>query len=130
MLLKKKASPNKKDWFSWLLFRIEAKTERIDHFIPGKSKRTVGDAERKLTFEDIFDRIMGFLALSDISLFGATNMSINRRCKQAKYYKVLDFGSIPAVLSQSSIITKLAYASDQLARLVLPHYLKHSDYKK
>lgn len=120
---KKLSSP---DIFQVLESRFQGKVRVVG---TGETNRTREIASKR-TSMDIIDMVISFLNITEISLLGGVNRFFNRECQHSRHYECLDFAIVPIPLTQSLIISKVGFAHDHLKKLVLPSYLRHSDYKK
>ena len=113
----------KRDTFTVLEARLGGKVDLVVN-------KQVKSVAAKLGFESVMIRIFDYLNIKDKALMGGTSKHYYREFMRGKFFSVIDFTCIKATLSSSTIFSKISYSGDHLTKLVLPAYLKQTDYKK
>ena len=78
----------------------------------------------------VLERVMSFLNVADIAIMSGTNSYFYRELTSNRYFVRLNFECIPVPLPTTIISSRIVNAGNALESVVLPKYIKYSDYKK
>lgn len=116
----------KPDFWQILESKLQPKMEIV---ILGQKPQT-REFSCTMTSAEIIELVISYLGITEISLLGGVNKYFKRECQQSKHYRYLNFADIPVMLTQSMIISKIGFAYNHLQTILLPSYMRHSEYKK